>query len=176
MPIEWSKSWGRKCLYGSMRKDSEALRGIWHDLMDIAYCVSPKFGYLEKYLDVPYTLDQISVEFTINKNLLSIAIDSFIKEGRIKWENNTLAITNCNRYQAVPLGAVNEQVNKGLAVAREIVATSKFNQKHKHDKPNKLKIAVNEDTREIKTTNSEVIDINTGEIINDVSKINKDNE
>lgn len=160
MPLDWNKSWGKKRLYGSLRNDSEAERGVWQDLCDIAFCVSPRFGYLEKYLDIPFTLEQISSEFRIDLDLLKNYVSKCLKEGRLRYDGSCLVISNTSRYQVVPLGTVESHFQKTLMAAREIEGNKRFVQKHKD------KVILDSVSLEVEPilASDEYLDKKTGEI------------
>ena len=144
--LPWHKTWGRKCLYGSLRSDSEAFRGVWYDLQNIASAISPRAGYIEMYSEIPLTIEEISQEWVIDIDILRSAWASFVKEGRLKQDKKTGSwyLTNWNKYQSIPLGCEQGELKKTLGEARLIRGTRNFVKKHK---------------------NMSIIDKNTGEII-----------
>jgi len=144
--LPWHKTWGRKCLYGTLRADSEAFRGVWYDICNIASSISPRAGYIEMYAGIPLTLEEISQEFKINLTILRDAVNTFKKEGRIEIDakSGSMFLTGWNKYQAIPLGTEYNDLKETLGKARLIRGTRRMVKKHK---------------------NMEIVDKNTGEII-----------
>jgi len=115
-----------------MRADSEAFRGIWYDIINIASSISPRAGYVELFEGVPLSLDELSEEFRIDRLLLGEAIESFRREGRLGLDaSGSMYLTNWDRYQSIPLGTESGQLKATQAEARRIRGELKFVRRHR---------------------------------------------
>lgn len=105
--MEWMKLFTAKWLYGSGRNMTPEKRGVWVDLLALAAESKLRDGILRFDIGQPMPRDYICAILRIDKELLDICINCFVRDlnaddgqGRIKiWDDGTIQITNWDKFQ-----------------------------------------------------------------------------
>lgn len=123
----WIKIYTMEWMEGSIRTDlTPAERSVWADLLVMAG-VSRREGFIERSEGIPYTLEQLADRFIIPVELLRSTIEKCKAEGRIQQDgDNTMQITNWDKYQFVASGKKKELESPLERQLREARQTSKL--------------------------------------------------
>lgn len=116
----WIKLYTIEWIEGTIRCDlAPAERGIWADLLVMAG-ISRREGYIERSQGVPYRVEELANRFVVPIELLQSTLDKCQLEGRITINSdNTIQITNWDKYQAVPEGKQKHMENAPERELRE---------------------------------------------------------
>lgn len=94
----WFPWWPDKWIFGSVRIECTLEeRAIWVDLLSLA---SKDDGYIRANEETPYPIEQLSGMLIVPPEILSNAIEKFVKLGKLtRTKEGTLYVTKWDKYQ-----------------------------------------------------------------------------
>jgi hypothetical protein len=148
--MRWVKLFTTEWIDGSIRTDlTPAERGVWADLIVLAG-LSRREGHIERSEGIPFSVQEIATRCVVDVELLQSTIDKCVAEGRITIsKNQTISITNWEKYQFVPDGKARLAETAEERKLRELRQLSRLQREY----PN---MAVTEETETIVDEQGEI--------------------